>query len=147
MTAKDKVKARTARRKRTGPDEDSPSEQSGGVGQWVVAGLAVVAVGCVLAGCLRHGWDWKSVLAACASLAAGVGFVAIGLLELEWLERVIGFVDGIVSGLLWWFWTSWHGTLSDSEWFGRRGAAVFWVVIGVPVFVWGCLLALRVVGV
>jgi hypothetical protein len=117
------------------------------VGVWVVAGLAVLGLSCVLLGCLRHGWEWRSVLAACAALAAGVGFVAIGLLELEWLERVIGFTEGIVSGLFQWFWTSWHGSLSDSEWLGRRGAAVVWVVFGVPAFVWGCLLALRIVGV
>ena len=75
----------------------------------------------------------------------GVGFVAIGLLELEWLERVIGFADGIFSGLVQWFWTSWSGSLSDSELVGRRGATVIWVVIGVPIFVWGCLMGLRII--
>jgi hypothetical protein len=107
--------------------------------------MVVIALGCLLFGCLRSGFEWKTVLAACGSLATGIGFVAIGLMELEWLERVIGFVGGIFSGLVQWLWTSWYGDLSDSDWVGRRGAAVIWVVIGLPTFVWGCLLALRIV--
>jgi hypothetical protein len=80
-------------------------------------------------------------------LVAGIGFVAIGLLELEWLERVIGLVDGIWSGFVRWCWKSWYGSLSDSELVGRRGATVFWVVIGFPIFVGGCLIALRVIAI
>ena len=59
--------------------------------------------------------------------------------------RVIGFVDGIFSGLTQWFWSSWSGSLSDSELIGRRGAMVIWVVFGFPIFVWGCLMSLRIV--
>jgi hypothetical protein len=98
----------------------------------------------VVVGATRHGLDGKSLLAAGGCLVTGIGFVAIGLLELEWLERVIGLVDGIRSGLTQWFWTSWFGSLSDSDYVGRRRARVIWVVIGFPIFIWGCLLGLRI---
>lgn len=143
MAATDKKRTRTPKR-RTDSD-DSPSEQAGSVGLWFVVGMAVIASVCLLVGALRGGLDWKHHLAAGGCLATGIGFVAIGLLELEWLERIIGFVDGLFSGLVQWFWTSSSGSLSDSELFGRRGATVIWVVIGVPAFVWGCLMALRIV--
>jgi hypothetical protein len=122
---------------------DSREESTGAVARWFILGLVVVAVVCLLVG-LRHGFEWKSVLAAGGCLTAGIAFVAIGLLELEWLERIVGFVDGLFSGLAWWFWSR-EGSLSDSEWLGRRGATVVWVLIGMPVFVWGCLMALRLV--
>src|SRR5262245_18966110 len=99
--------------------------------------MAVVAIACVAFGCQRSGFQWRIVLAATGCLVTGIGFVAIGLLELEWLERVIGFVDGIFSGLVHWLWAGWHGTLSDSELVGRRRASVIWVVLGVPIFAWG----------
>jgi hypothetical protein len=109
-----------------------------------VLGLVVVAVVCLVVGCLRHGVDGERMLAAGGCLVTGVAFLSIGLLELEWLEQTVGFVDGILSGLVQWFWVSWFGRLSDSEWVGRRGAAVIWVMVGLPTFVWGCLLALRI---
>src|SRR5262249_52367400 len=132
---------------RADPAGASPTEPSGGGAPWFVLGMVLVALVCLFVGCLRHGSDWKRILVAGGYLVTGLGFVAIGLLELEWLERVIGFVDGIVSGLVQWFWTSWCGSLSDSELVGRRGAAMIWVVLGFPIFVWGCLKALGVIGI
>ncbi len=147
MTARERVRRRGAARRRPAESGEPAQEQGGGIAAWFLGALALIACACLVAGCVRHGFAWKSVLAAAASLAAGIGFVAIGLLELEWLERVIGFVDGIFAGLWQWCWTSWHGTLSDNELIGRRGAQVIWVVLGVPVFAWGCLMALRIVNV
>jgi hypothetical protein len=106
--------------------------------------MAVVGVTCLATGWLRQGWQWRGALTALGCLATGTAFVAIGLLELEWLERIVGFADGVVSGLIQWWRTSQSGTLSDSELVGRW-AAVIWVVVGVPIYVWGCLTALRVV--
>ena len=48
--------------------------------------------------------------------------------------EVIGFVDGLFSGLAQWFWAS-DGTLSDT--IGRHRATVVWVVIGFPCFIVG----------
>jgi hypothetical protein len=106
--------------------------------------MVVVALACLLFGCLRHGFAWKSVLTATSCLVMGIGFVAIGLLELEWLERVIGFADGLFSGLVQWFWFSWRGSWSESEWAGRHRARGYWVAIGVLVFLGGCLSGSRV---
>ena len=146
MAADDTTKMRgRARPQRTDPADDSPSEPTGGVSQWFVLGMVLVALVCLLVGALRHGFNWVNILAAGGCLVTGIGFVAIGLLELEWLERVIGFVDGVLSGLVQWFWTSWFGNLSDSELVGRRGATVIWVVLGFPLFVGGCLMALRLI--
>src|SRR5262249_2592707 len=107
--------------------------------RWFLLGMVFVGLICLVVGGARQRLEWKSALSAVGCLSAGIGFVAIGLLELEWLERIIGFVDGIFSGLAQWFWTSWHGSLSNSELVGRRGATVIRVAIGLPVFVWGCL--------
>jgi hypothetical protein len=52
--------------------------------------------------------------------------------------------DGLVSGLVQWFWTSWWGSWSESEWTGRHRTQVYWVVIGVLVFLGGCLLGARI---
>jgi len=127
------------------PGEDSQENQAGSAARWFVLGMIIAGLACVLAGCLRRGFEWRSVLTAAGWLVTGIGFVAIGLLELEWLERIIGFVDSLFSGLVQWLWTSWSGGLSESELVGRRGATVIWVVIGVPIFVWGCVVALRIV--
>jgi hypothetical protein len=122
-----------------GPTGPEPSE----TGVRVVAALVVVGAVCLAVGCARRGFEWKVVLAAAGLLAAGVSFLAIGALELEWLERLVGFIDGILGGLAQWFWTSWRGTLAER--IGRTPATVFWVLTGSLSFLWGCLLALRVV--
>ncbi len=107
--------------------------------------MAAVAVACLLIGCIRRRPEPRSLLLAGGSLLTGLSFLAIGLLEWEWLERVVGFLHGLSSGVTQWFWTSSFGTLAESELVGRSRATVIWVVIGFPIFVWGCLLALRVV--
>ena len=131
-----------AKRKRIDAAED---EETSGLAYWFLAGMAIVAIICVVVGSVRQGFDWKNALAACGFLLTGIAFVAIGLLELEWLERLVGFADGLVGGLYWLLWTSWSGTLSDSELLGRRGATVVWLMVGLPTFLWGCLRALRIV--
>ena len=78
-------------------------------------------------------------------MVSGTAFVAVGLLELEWLERVVGFADTVFSGVTQFLWTSWSGNLSDSDLVGRRGARVIWIALGVVVFICGCLLALRII--
>lgn len=146
MPPDDRTKLRRRlKRKRLIADDES-SQETISPSQWFILGLSIIAVLCLVIGCVSHGFDWANILAACGCLVTGIAFVAIGLLELEWLERIVGFVDGIFSGLTQWFWTTSFGTLSDSELIGRRGATVIWVVIGFPIYVWGCLMALRVFG-
>jgi hypothetical protein len=145
MAANDKKRRRESKLKQTDFANDSSSEKTGVVAQWFIIGMVAVAVVCLVVGSVRNEFDWQSTLAASGCMVMGIGFVAIGLLELEWLERIIGFTDGLFSGLTQWFWTSWSGSLSDSESVGRRGATVIWVGMGFLVFGWGCLLGLRVV--
>jgi hypothetical protein len=106
--------------------------------------MAVVGLLCLIFGIVGHKFEWKPVLAATVSLLMGISFAAIGLLELEWLERVVGIFDGIGGLITQWFWTSSFGTLSESDALGRRGATVIWMIFGIPIYLYGCLLALRV---
>jgi hypothetical protein len=122
-----------------------PVEEDAGTslpGILVLLVMTSVAVAAVAWGCHRNGLVWRNVLAAASCLSAGIAFVAIGLFELEWLERLVGFADGIVSGVMYYFWTSWFGTLSDSEFVGRTRARVIFLVFGPIVFLAGCVLAL-----
>ena len=145
MAAYDKTKAlRRPKRKRPDPAEGFPEDRNSGVGQWFVLLMALVGLACLVVGFVRHGFDLGNILAAVGSMITGIAFVAIGLLELDWLERIIGFADGLFTGVMWWFWTNQNGSLSESALFGRRGATVFWVGIGFPMFVWGCVVALRI---
>lgn len=130
------------KRKRPVSFDDAPDEQTMSIGLIFVLVLVLIAVACLVVGFVRKGMDWPTVLTSFVSLVTGIGFVAIGLLELEWLERVIGFVDGIFSGLSQYFWTTQMGSLDEN--IGRRGARVVWLMFGIPIFAWGCLLALRV---
>jgi hypothetical protein len=100
--------------------------------------MSLVGVVCLSAGCLRRGFSWYEVLCAASCVALGIGFVAIGLLEIDWLEQIIGIFGGCYVFFIQWMWAS-DGSLSDS--IGRRRAAVVWVVIGFPTFIWGCLMA------
>jgi hypothetical protein len=123
--------------------EDEASEQSGRVGRWLIAGMGMTAAVCMILGFVREGFDWRIFWSTIGVLLAGIVCVAIGLLELEWLEQLLGYWGGIGGffGNLLWFRSS--DTLSDSELIGRRGATVIWVGVGVPIFIWGCLMALR----
>ena len=56
----------------------------------LLVGMSLVGVVCLSIGCLRRGFSWYDVLSATGCMALGIGFVAIGLLEIEWLERIIG---------------------------------------------------------
>jgi hypothetical protein len=131
------------RRKRLRPE--SAEEQSGSwLGPIVLVVMILFAAAAIAGGCYREGIVWKSILSAASCFVAGIAFVFIGLFEVEWLERLVGFVDGIVSGMMYWLWTGWFGTLSDSEFVGRQRARVYWVVIGVITFLAGCVLALGI---
>jgi hypothetical protein len=145
MTLQDRPRPRRSRKRRPAEAGEDHQQDQGGGALWFIVGLAVVAAACLVVGCFRHGFGWRIVLATAACLGTGIAFVAIGLLELEWLERIIGFVDGVFAGVVQWLWTGWFGTLSDSELVGRRGATVIWVALGLPIFVWGCLMGLRLV--
>jgi hypothetical protein len=145
MAAYNKTRRRKSKHQPADGADPSSSDGTGGVAHWFLVGMVAVALVCFFIGSLRHGFAWKPTLAAGGCWLTGIGFVAIGLLELEWLERIIGFTDGVWSGLAQWFWTGWSGSLSDLELIGRRGATVIWVGIGFPIFVWGCLLTLRIV--
>lgn len=146
MAAKHQSRPRPSTVRRT-DRADTSSEKAGTAALWFIMGMVAVAVLCLLMGSLRHGFDWRSTLSASGCLLTAIGSVAIGLWEWEWLERLMGFTGGLFSGLVQWFWMNWFGSLSDSELVGRRGATVIWVSIGFLVFVWGCLLGLRVVSV
>src|SRR4051794_7793509 len=106
---------RRSRRRRPDPVDGEPAQPSSGVAPWLLLGMALISLGCLLGGAYKHGFDWKITLQAGGCLAAGIAFVAIGLLELEWLERIVGFVEGIYSFLVQWWWTTWSGSLSDNE--------------------------------
>jgi hypothetical protein len=130
------------RRLRARPPADLFHEAPSSAGFWFVMTCLATGLICLVLGGVMHKHDWPSFFTAVSFLVLGIGFLAIGLLELEWLERIIGFAEGIYTGLWQWFRTSWNGTLSDNELIGRRGATVIWVTIGFPVFVIGCFLAL-----
>ncbi len=132
------------RRQRTRP-EAAEQESSAWPGVVVLLVMVALAAGIIAWGHHRHRLDWKNVLAAVSCFLTAIAFVAIGLFELEWLERIVGFIDGIASGLSQWVWTSWFGTLSESDFVGRRRARVIWVVFGIIAFLFGCVLALGVV--
>jgi hypothetical protein len=106
--------------------------------------MVLVAAGAIAWGCHRQGVVWKSILSAGGCFVAGIAGVAIGLFELEWLERIVCFVDDIFTGVTMWFRTAWFGTLSESEFVGERRARVYWVVIGAITFLAGCVLALGI---
>jgi hypothetical protein len=131
------------KRKRSRP-EVGEEESSLWPGAVVVLVIIFIAAGAIAWGCHRQGMVWKSILPAVSCFVAGIAFVCIGLFELEWLERIVGFVDGIYSGLMQFFWTSWFGTLSESEFVGRQRARVYWAVFGVIAVIVGCLFALGI---
>jgi hypothetical protein len=131
------------KRKRPEPEtgDEGPSFWLGAV---VMLVMTLAAAGAIAWGCHRQGPVWQSVLSAASCFVTSIAFVFIGLFELEWLERIVGFVDGIISGISQFFWTSWSGTLSDSDFVGRRRARVYWVFFGMIAFLFGCLFALGI---
>jgi hypothetical protein len=134
--------SKKTRRRQSRREEDSdPINWIGGL---ILLGMTLIAVLAVGWGCSRHGLVWRSVLGASVCLAAGVSSVAIGLFELEWLERIVGFVDAFFVLCTSWILLPWFGSLSDSELVGRQRARVIWGVTGAIVFSVGCLLALRI---
>jgi hypothetical protein len=73
------------------PDDRATGDESSNViPMAVLIGIALVGVVCLSVGCLRGGFGWSEVLSAAGCLSLGIGFVAIGLLELEWLQQIIG---------------------------------------------------------
>jgi hypothetical protein len=145
MPDESETKPMRRRRKRAARPDDPPA--SNNLAKLFVAGMAGVGLACLAVGSSRHepelGWFLRSL----SYLALGVACFAVGLLELEWLERIVWFVELWGRGLFGWVIASmWEGgTLSESELVGRRRAMVLWVVAGVLVFLWGCLAALRIV--
>jgi hypothetical protein len=97
-------------------------------------------------------WGWKAglsgwpLVSAGLVLFAGAIMVLIGLLELEWLERVFYLVDFIFLDPWMWLGSTWFGwgNLADNEWIGRRGAQTIFVCGGIIVYAFGWL---RVLGV
>jgi hypothetical protein len=133
---------RRRRRRATDRDESSSSDK---VAKFFLTGMAVVALACLGIGTSRHDPDPVWFLRSLSYLILGIAFVAIGLLELEWLERIVWIVEVLSFSIFFWIAGWWSGSLSESELVGRRRAVVLWVLAGVPVFAWGCLAALRVV--
>jgi hypothetical protein len=135
MTARGRDSAQdTAKCKRAEDADDSQSKGGNGAAPWFLLGMVVVGLVCLFIGLLHDGLDWKNLLPASACMVTGIGLIAFGVLELEWLERMLAFV--FVGYIFWdavnWFWT-------------RRRALLIWGAIGVGLFAWGCLLSLRVV--
>ena len=148
MEIKDKPSvSKPRRRKRIDPTDDSSPPATSAIALSFVVGMAVVGLVCLIVGFVQHGFAWRGGSQAAACLSMGLAFVAIGLLKLEWLEKIVDFAWLIYfgfTGWMWWGWSSSSGTLSDSEWLGRRGATTVWMLFGIPTFVVGCLLALHV---
>jgi hypothetical protein len=139
--------SRPRRRKRVDPADDSLQQATSPVALSFVVGMAVIGLVCLIVGFVKHGSAFRNTSQAAASLTLGVACVAIGLLEVEWLEKIVDFAWVIYfgfTGWMWWGWSDSSGTLSDSEWLGRRGATTVWMLFGIPIFVVGCLLALHV---
>lgn len=135
-----KVKRRKV--KRTYDEDEAPSSFSFAL--CMVLTMIVIGIVCIMVGLVRHGFPGWSFLATLGCIISGIGFVVIGTLpEYAWIEWIIGFADGLISGLSSWFWTRHLGTLSDNV--GERGASVLWVIIGFPTFIVGCLMALRII--
>src|SRR5262245_53766133 len=138
MAADDRAGTRSRSRKRTDAPDASPPEREGRAGRRFLLGMAAVGLGCLLAGCFRGGLAWWPLLEACGSRLMGIGCVAGGLLEREWLGRVSDIADGFIPGLGRLFWWQGNDSLSESTLLGRRGARVVWLLFGLPVFAWGC---------
>ena len=136
-------KKRTKRVKLRPIDHDDESS-SWSFGQWLVLSMIVVAVLCVAVGIALHGFPGWPMLAIVSCLVSGIGFVAIGIVaEFAWIEWIIGFADGIISGISGWFWTHHLGTWSEN--IGDRGASVLWLLVGIHIYICGCLMALRII--
>ncbi len=126
------------------PIDDEDESSSWSFGQWLLLGLIVVALVCIVIGFVRHGAPGWSMLGIVACLVSGIGFIAIGIVaEFAWLEWIIGFADGIISGISGWFWTQLLGTWSEN--IGERGASVLWLLVGIPTYITGCLMALGII--
>ncbi len=130
------------RSKRSVRRQQSGEESPGAIPCLVLVGISLVGVVCLAIGGLRRGLAFHEILAVAGCIATGIGFIAAGLFEIEWLEKVVDFLsDFLVAGLARWFWGT-DGTLSET--IGRRRAAVVWMAIGFPVFTLGCLMACRI---
>jgi hypothetical protein len=71
--------------------------------------------------------------------------VAIGVLDLEWLEQALnrlGIAAEILNGSLRWLWQDPSQTVSDSPFLGRQGARVLWTLMGLALLTAGCVIAL-----
>jgi hypothetical protein len=136
------VKPLRRRRRRIRRPDDSTPPASDKKARWFIVGMAVVGLICLIAGFFRREPESGALVRAVACLGTGIAFVAIGLLELEWLERIVAFVN---AGILGWMGTMWYGSLSESELVGRSRAVFVWVGLGSLVFLCGCLIALRVI--
>ena len=123
-------------------DQATDEEASNVIPMVLLIGMSLVGAVCLSVGSLRGGLRWSELLSAAGCIALGIGFVAIGLFELEWLEQIIGIFGGCYTFFIQWIWAS-EGSLSDA--IGRRRAARVWVAIGFPTFIWGCLMGLSLV--
>lgn len=112
-----------------------------GVARWVVLAMAVLTLVCPAAGYLRGGQGWLAPVAGGALLLVGTACVAVGLLELEWLERLFNLVDSVYTAVTGGFWKPWTDSLADSPVVSRKWAAVIWTIAGLALFACGCLVS------
>ena len=105
----------------------------------------MIAAVCLVIGIVRHGFDWWSITKAGCTLAAGIGFVAIGLIEFPSLKPIEGLAQWVFNIILWIFFSGSLVSWSDWDEFDRKPAKYFWLFFGVPIYILGCLMALRII--
>jgi hypothetical protein len=121
-------------------DSDAPTR----LGVWFLIVLSLIGIGCLLAGSFGQ-VDGRRMIAAIACVFLGLMNVAIGVLNLEWLEQALnrlGIAAEILSGSWRWLWQDPSQTASDSPFLGRRGARVLWTLMGLVLLTAGCVIAL-----
>jgi hypothetical protein len=123
MRGEPEMKPIRRRRKRAARPCDPPTSDK--VAKLFVAGMAGVGLACLAIGSFRHEPELGWFLRALCSLILGISFVSIGLLELEWLERIVWIVELAWLSTFWWIVGRWSGSLFESELVGRRRAVVF----------------------
>jgi hypothetical protein len=108
----------------------------------------VLFIGMNVAGAIGVYWGWRSglhgwdLVKPCFVFLSASVMIVVGLLEMEWLERVLFIVEFICLDSWMWLGAAWFGwgNLADNEWIGRRGAQTIWVFGGIVVYAVGWLM-------